>query len=295
VSTAIAPAAVAPGDHVVQFYEHDADLVDGVARYLGDGPATVVIATRPHRDALAARLREPAAVRWLDAEETLAGIVRDGGIDSEAFFARLGGVVREAAAGGRPVRLFGEMVALVWEAGDVLAAIELEALWNALAEQVPFSLYCAYRTEAVAGQAHADALERVCGLHSAVVTAPAAETTWRFAADPASAGAARRALVAALRGRGHREQFLDDARLVVTELAANAIVHGRSEFSVSLHDAGSTLRILVRDWSPAPPVLREALSTAVSGRGLRLVDALAGRWGVDPTPDGKIVWAELRR
>ena len=81
----------------------------------------------------------------------------------------------------------------------------------------------------------------------------------------------------------------------VTVETGTAIVHGRSKFSVSLRDDGSTLRILVRDWSPAPPVLREAFSTAVSGRGLRLVDALARRWGVDPTPDGKIVWVEFHR
>nr|BFE82181.1 hypothetical protein GCM10020093_047820 [Planobispora longispora] len=43
---------------------------------------------------------------------------------------------------------------------------------------------------------------------------------------------------------------------------------------------------------PAVPILLEATGADDSGRGLRLVNRIARRWGFRPTPEGKIVWAE---
>jgi anti-sigma regulatory factor (Ser/Thr protein kinase) len=307
VSTVIEPRAVDDGHHAVQFYVADAELIEGAGSYLSGGVSSgavgIVIATESHREAFEAHLRDAgidvAAERdegtlvWLDAAATLAGFMREGTVDRDAFFEVVGTVVQAAAATGRPVRAYGEMVALLWEAGNVTAAIDLETLWNELGTQIPFSLYCAYHSESVAGDEHADALERVCRLHSAVVTAPLVETTWEFSADRAAPGDARDLLVETLRHLGHGGELLEDARLVVTELAANAVVHARSSFSVSIRVEGSRVRILVGDRSLVAPAIREASSTLSSGRGMRLIAALATRWGVDFTPDGKVVWAEL--
>jgi two-component sensor histidine kinase len=92
---------------------------------------------------------------------------------------------------------------------------------------------------------------------------------------------------------GHGGALIDDALIVITELAANAVVHACSPFSVSIRGEGSTVRILVRDRSSVVPAIPEDSLTRPSGRGLRLISALASRWGVDPAPDGKAVWAEL--
>ena len=303
----IDPRAVDDGHHVVQFYERDAELIEGAGGYLSNaivtGAAGIVIASEAHREAFEAHLcdagvdvaaeRGEGTLVWLDAAATLARLMHEGAVDHDAFFEVVGGVVHAAAATRRPVRAYGEMVALLWEEGNVTAAIDLETLWNELGAQVAFSLYCAYRSESVVGHEHADALERVCHLHSAVVAAPQVETTWQFSADRAAPGRARDLLVDALRNLGHDGELLDHARLVVTELAANAVVHASSPFSVSVRDEGSRVRILVRDRSTAAPAMREASSTLSSGRGMRLIAALATRWGVDPTPDGKVVWAEL--
>lgn len=190
VSTTIAPHAVDAGDHVVQFYEHDEELIDGVGDYLIEGLAAgaveIVIATLAHREAFEERLRdagvdttasphEGGALLWLDAAAILSSFTGEAGIERDLFFARVGSLVELAAAGGRPVRLYGEMVALLWEAGDVGAAIELETLWNELGDRVPFSLYCAYRSDAAGADERADALARVCHLHSAVVEKTEAE------------------------------------------------------------------------------------------------------------------------
>lgn len=93
------------------------------------------------------------------------------------------------------------------------------------------------------------------------------------------------------------------AALVVAELAANAITHGRvagRDFLLGLTltpdpVAPTTLRIEVSDCrGERPPLPRVTTHLAEHGRGLLLVDALAARWGtfVRP-PSGKTVWAEL--
>ena len=88
---------------------------------------------------------------------------------------------------------------------------------------------------------------------------------------------------------------------VVAELAANAALHGRvpgRDFRLTLiATAGPTLRIEVTDARAErlPVAARPGDSSAESGRGLLLVDALATRWGVTSGPDPccKTVWAEI--
>jgi anti-sigma regulatory factor (Ser/Thr protein kinase) len=274
-------------DHVVQFYESDADLIARAGAFLAGDDVPVVIATEPHRAAFAAALGEREDAILLDAAETLARFMSDGRIDRAAFDAVIGGVIREAAASGRPVRAFGEMVALLWERGDLTGAIELETLWNGLRAAIPFSLYCAYPSASVHGGEHAAELERICQAHTAV------ETTWEFPLDDGAPADARHRLAEALAHQGHPRALLDDARIVVTELAANAVVHAGSPFSVCVRGDGGRVRIGVRDNSRAMPAPQEPSAVRLSGRGLQLVSAIASRWGVEPLVDGKVVWADL--
>jgi hypothetical protein len=66
------------------------------------------------------------------------------------------------------------MVALLWDAGQIGAAIEVEAMWNELAAQFPFSLLCAYSVRSVTGPGQLDQLTEVCRAHSAVAGEPPA-------------------------------------------------------------------------------------------------------------------------
>lgn len=295
---------VGTGDHAVHFYEHDWEIARTVGRYIAEaartGAVAIVLATEAHRRAFKAELEtagvdpdeasENGTVVWLDASAAMARFMPGGRIDGPAFNRALGDVVREAAATGRPVRVYGEMVALLWEAGDVLAAIELETLWNELARELPFSLLCAYRQQAVSGSGHSEALQQMCHLHSCVV----AEVSGRFPADLHGPGAARRLVGEALRHWGHHRALVDDAELVLSELATNAVIHARTPFSVMVRSQDSGLRVSVRDSSPVRPTLRDAAPMAATGRGLRLVTAIAKDWGAELTTDGKTVWAELR-
>jgi len=176
---------VPPGEHAVQFYASDSELTESVTEYvlgaMHDGGIAVLIATEEHHSEIEHRLArarvDPVqAARQgrlisLDAPATLRMFMPDGKVDPGAFRQLVGAVVREAAskANGTPVRAFGEMVALLWDEGEVLAAIELEGLWNELQEAHDFALLCAYPRASVEGEQHADALAHVCRLHSAVL------------------------------------------------------------------------------------------------------------------------------
>ncbi|MGA5313804.1 ATP-binding protein [Streptomyces pseudogriseolus] len=88
------------------------------------------------------------------------------------------------------------------------------------------------------------------------------------------------------------------AELIVGELAANAVTHGRvpgRDFRLLLYVVGDTLRIEVTDTrGDRLPCPQRSADDAESGRGLLLVEALADRWGVVPGPPPlKTVWAEV--
>ncbi len=160
----------------------------------------------------------------LDAAEVMSRFIHAGRIDPDAFRDAIGGVVRAAQQGGRRVRAYGEMVALLWDAGDVLGAIELEKLWNELGRELQFALWCGYHIHSAAGQEHADALHQVCHLHTAVID----EASAHFRAGPDAPFAARRFVTGLLARRPYAGRVVDDdVQLVVSELATNAVIHAR--------------------------------------------------------------------
>ncbi|MDQ0788268.1 anti-sigma regulatory factor (Ser/Thr protein kinase) [Streptomyces sp. B3I8] len=126
----------------------------------------------------------------------------------------------------------------------------------------------------------------------------------RYAATPRGARLARRRAVRWMEERGHPSA--SDAScavaLVVGELAANAVRHGRvpgRDFGLRLamDEAAGLVRVEVADADSAhrPPAVPPAAGPEdESGRGLLLVDVLATRWGSAPRePVGKTVWAEV--
>jgi hypothetical protein len=199
-----------------------------------------------------------------------------------------GAVIAAAGAGGRPVRAFGEMVALLWDDGLVSDAVRLETMWEELGGKHPFSLFCGYRTDAVTRDLVAFA--EVCRLHGEIVGGRSG-TARPFAFSREAPAAARHFAVATLNAWGAGD-LAGDVALVVTELAANAIVHARSAFTVILSVHGDVLRISVRDTVP----LDGAGLRAAPLHGLAVVDALASRWGVESLGNaGKTVWVDLLR
>src|SRR5262245_23599016 len=104
--------------------------------------------------------------------------------------------------------------------------------------------------------------------------------------------AARRALG----DLGLPPELLDDARLVLSELVSNGVVHsGASEpLDVFVDLRAGTLRIEVRDGGPGfgPPMPPRPDPGGEGGRGLVAVHRIADRWGVE-RDGGTRVWVEL--
>jgi anti-sigma regulatory factor (Ser/Thr protein kinase) len=112
-----------------------------------------------------------------------------------------------------------------------------------------------------------------------------------FPYDATAIPAARRFVRTAL-SRWPQEQ-IEAAELMVSELATNCYQHACTGFRIALRDGGEIMRIEVTDSGGGMPRPLSPLPTDPSGRGLRIVEALADQWGVTRERGGKTVWFEL--
>lgn len=222
-------------------------------------------------------------------------------------------VVGEAADAGAGVAVARDaspdviLLDLTMPGTDGLAALPLLAEAAPAAKVVVFSGLAAadVAAAAVAGGAvgfvqktmsfrHlADEVLAVSGLLE-LVAAAVAEARAHLAAEPQSAGAARRFVDQTL-ARWDCAEVFDLVSLLVSEVVTNAVVHASSPVEVAVRLLPAAVRIEVADRSTEVPRLRRAVDDETGGRGLALVAALAQSWGVDLHPAGKTVWFELPR
>lgn len=309
-----------PPDHVVAFYDRSADLVTEIAELVAGGlerrERVVLVTTADHLAAVddvlvqfgvdPVEIRRSGAVVALDAGQLLSAFMTDYGPDPSLFAGAVGPLLDAAAGDGRRVRVYGEMVALLWTEGDVAGAMQVEALWNALASTHDFSLMCGYPTS-VLDASLTDAHD-VCVAHTQVIAprsygkklaSPATETP----SDAVSAAevflpltsavpAARRFVSRTLRSWGE-DALVNDGTLIVSELATNAVRHAGSPFRITLQRVAAAVRIAIEDVDAATPRPQMEDLQASGGRGVHIVGELARSWGWDPVTTGKIVWAEL--
>ncbi|WLW51312.1 ATP-binding protein [Streptomyces sp. YU58] len=138
------------------------------------------------------------------------------------------------------------------------------------------------------------------------VHTPATVSTFTqlYGSTPSGARLARRHVEARMDVWGYERggEANEHVTLVVAELAANAVRHGRVRgrgFRVRLVLCGDVVRVEVMDARaeqlPTPAGESTAQESDEGGRGLLLVGALAEKWGVEPRPDGiyKTVWAKV--
>jgi hypothetical protein len=177
-------------DHFVQFYDTDAHLVECLGSFIASGlrrgETVLCIADAAHRAAVARHLAVEGDLagalehhRYIpcDAEEVLARFMVAGGPDEGLFRAVVEELLERPRAEGRPVRAFGEMVAMLRGRGEALAAETLEDLWNRVLDEHGLTLYCAYPRSQF-GDRRGREFERVCCQHSRILPAdPAAART----------------------------------------------------------------------------------------------------------------------
>jgi hypothetical protein len=172
------------GAHLVHLYHDDACLLGTLEAFVAGGlhlgEAVVVIATTPHLAALRVRLRargfDMATLQMfdqfmaLDAGELLARFMTAEGPDPLRFESIAEDLLARARLGGRPVRAFGEMVALLWQDGRATAALQLERLWQHYCDNEGLPLLCAY-PKGLFDAGDSTGIRDVCAAHSALVIA----------------------------------------------------------------------------------------------------------------------------
>lgn len=305
--------------HAVFFYHDEQELAERVSEYLlsavQDGGLAVMIATPDHRRSFERRLAaagidvaaalERASYVALDASEAIRGFMVSGWPDPASFWQVISPLVRQAAKAGQPVRLFGEMVWLLWDAGLVNAAIEVESLWNELGHQYSLSLLCAYPAQPVSAGTHPDALIEVCRLHTGVVGGPPepvdSEHERLLSSPPGDAEVLRyRADLAGVRSfaaararrAGLPPRRVGDLVISVSELAANTLAHTSGPGSLALWVTDSEVICQIHDLGeitdPLAGKLRPHPAADGGGRGLWVVHQLCdlveiGAGSADPT------------
>jgi excisionase family DNA binding protein len=256
---------IATGEHVAQFYEADAFLLEAVSHYLlpalRSGDAAVVVATPAHLVGIEERLRaagdidlDGARARGqylsLDAHGLLSRFMVDGEPDAGQFCAIVGEIIDNASDGGRRVRVFGEMVAVLASEGRHGAAVALEELWNDLQRSYQFSLFCAYPIEYFSGHELGRPLEDVCTAHGRVVPTES-YTALRGADDQLRAVAALQHKAQSLKTEVARREIVEDQLRVAlaseraARESAEAALRLRDEFmSIASHELKTPLTTL---------------------------------------------------
>lgn len=107
-----------------------------------------------------------------------------------------------------------------------------------------------------------------------------------------------REFFAASAGRlGLAPDVVEMGTLAVSELVTNAVRYGVGPIEVRTVSDRAHVRFEVSDRAPKLPERSEAALSALGGRGLGIVDAVADTWGCERHRDGqgKTIWFTLLR
>ncbi len=293
-------------------YADDYAIGHELIRFVEDGlvlgESVVVAANGPHRASLDAwRAGHPPLsvhdfLLVVDAAETLQTFMAAKTPDPMLFDATIGAIVERAARGGRGVRVFGEMVALLWAGGNVTGALALETLWNDMAANRRFFLLCAYPGD-VLGGAPLRAVNAMCDRHSdlsllghqmqfADVTPATPSHAQRLLIPVPTAVSAAHQIAKQILVDWELSHLISNCVTVTSELVANAVLHAQSSFRLTLSRDTTVLRIAVEDAVRCMPTANSR-PDPFNPSGLAKVQSIASDWGCDVTPAGKTVWAEL--
>ena len=134
----------AVGDHIVQSWEDASVLAETVGTYLSTGlrlgEAALVVSRPAHFELFKRALPQARAagrsgqLRYFDAEDTLAKVTLRGVPDWTRFHEAIGGLIAELRLQYPAVRVYGDMVDVLWQRGEHQAAVRLEEFWNELAK-----------------------------------------------------------------------------------------------------------------------------------------------------------------
>jgi len=96
----------------------------------------------------------------------------------------------------------------------------------------------------------------------------------------------------AFAGRGAVQHLFDDLVLCVSELVTTAVEARSSAIELTLDSGAGMIRLAMLDRSPTGAAA-ERIRRDGTGHRARIIEAVASRWGVDPTPQGEEIWIEF--
>jgi hypothetical protein len=173
---------IAPCEHLVQIYEDESAFLEPLEAFITGGirrgEGIIAIVTPEHKIHIETylilqnlnvdELRKSEQFICFDAEETLKTFLVNGWPDEELFRATIHSLLIRARGNGRPVRAFGEMVAIMWDMGLSAATVRLEHLWHNLCREKGFSLFCAYPKTGFTSDP-SNSLQEILNAHSRVL------------------------------------------------------------------------------------------------------------------------------
>lgn len=159
-------------NHIVAYYSSPDSLINSLERY-------IVAAMEADEDCII--ITEPSTVKLLKKKfadiplEKITGTYRlfngssllddfmvNNMPDKKKFIKKFNSLIKLTRT-NRPIRIYGDMVAMLCRMGNERAAIALEQIWNDLAKDHKFSLYCAYPSSLF--KSHEEVVDRVNSTH----------------------------------------------------------------------------------------------------------------------------------
>lgn len=178
-------AQLAPSQHLVQISHDPETLAEITAYFLKDGviaeEGVLLIVSSEQRGLIAKHLAtigfdlnvwdRNGQITVLDSAAALTRLRPNGELAWPVFAQVVGGIVRDMQKRHAAIRIYGDMVNILWQAGERTAAIRLEGFWNALNKEIPFVLLCAYLVDNLDPKTYATDFEHMCSTHTHLIPA----------------------------------------------------------------------------------------------------------------------------
>jgi len=178
-------AGAAPRDHIVQLYQDQQFLNRAVCRFaaaaIANGEGVILVPTAEHWQAFCPRLEAEGVdiseaqargqLTVVDADELLPSFMRNAMPNAPVFLGLAGETIARARGAGRypKVRWWGEMVNILWERGDVAASMNLEDLFDQLADEQEIAIFCSFVMDNFNGEVQSRLLPRLGENHSHLI------------------------------------------------------------------------------------------------------------------------------
>lgn len=171
------------GNHLVKVCQNKTIQSNAVAQYvqegLRNGDAVVIIGRPELRKAAIVllntlgldtqSLKDQGQLKLFDAEFLLSSLLINDEIDALVFQKHVAIPIQALSSKYGKVRIFGEMIDLLWQQDKHDTVMQLEDFWNKLFQTIDFSLLCTYSLDHIDPDAYDNSLERICRFHTHLI------------------------------------------------------------------------------------------------------------------------------